>query len=187
MAVSLGLLGRGAPTRAVRYWLVHVAAAAAAGALVGALFGGVGALLGLAAWRPWILALVALAALALGLRHEFHLGTRQVPRRWKAGTPIAWIFAIWGAMLGCGLYTPVYHTAFFVLTGAQLTAGPLLAALAGALFGGVRQATALYPALARYDEGRTMALLERFRPAAWRLNVALSGLGGLVLALLGRT
>ncbi|HEU0114389.1 MAG TPA: hypothetical protein VFQ80_06925, partial [Thermomicrobiales bacterium] len=108
-------------------------------------------------------------------------------RRWPAGTPIAWIFAIWGAMLGCGLYTPVYHTAFFVLTGAQLTAGPLLAALAGALFGGVRQATALYPALARYDEGRTMALLERFRPAAWRLNVALSGVGGVLLALLGRS
>src|SRR5581483_8812535 len=141
MAVSLGLLGRGAPAQAFRYWIVHVAAAAAAGALIGALFGGVGALLGLAAWRPWIIALVALVALALGLRHEFHLGTRQVPRRWKPGTPVAWIFAVWGAMLGCGLYTPVYHTAFFVLTGAQLTAGPLLAALAGALFGGVRQAT----------------------------------------------
>ncbi|HEU5430403.1 MAG TPA: hypothetical protein VFU81_02005, partial [Thermomicrobiales bacterium] len=175
-----------APIRAIRYWIVHVAAAAAAGALAGALFGGVGALFGLPAWRPWIVALVALIALALGLRHEFHLGTRQVPRRWQAGTPVGVIFALWGAMLGCGLYTPVYHTAFFVLTGAQLTAGPLLAALAGALFGGVRHATALYPALARYDEGRTMALLERFRPAAWRLNLALSGIGGLLLALLGR-
>lgn len=186
MAVSLGLLGRGAKSRAIRLWLIHVAAATAAGAAVGALFGGVGALLGLAGWRPWIVGGIAVVALALWLKPgSFYLGQRQVPRRWARDVPIERIFAIWGAMLGCGLYTPVYHTAFFVLLGAQLTSGIWLAALSGALFGGVRQATALYPVLRGYDAGRTMELLEGLRPLAWRFNIVLIVAGGLLLALLG--
>src|SRR5215208_5272677 len=54
MAVGLGLLGRGGTRQALGLWALHMAGAALAGALLGGLVGGAGALLGLAAWRPWI-------------------------------------------------------------------------------------------------------------------------------------
>ena len=66
MAVGLGLLGRGGTRQALGLWALHVAGAALAGALLGGLLGGLGALAGLAAWRPWIVAGGAL--LAFGLR-----------------------------------------------------------------------------------------------------------------------
>src|SRR5829696_2657843 len=55
MAVGLGLLGRGGTRRALGLWALHVAGAALAGALLGGLVGGLGALVELAAWGPWII------------------------------------------------------------------------------------------------------------------------------------
>jgi hypothetical protein len=188
MAVGLGLLGRGGTRQALGLWALHVAGAALAGALLGGLVGGVGELAGLAAWRPWIIAGGALLALALGLRRQPpKLGRqRQVPRRWAPGTPPSRVYLIWGAMLGSGVATPIFHSAFLVLLAAQLTGGVALGLVSGALFGSARQATALVPLLARLQPGRTMGLLETLRPAARHLNAALIVAGGLVLVLVGR-
>ena len=188
MAVGLGLLGRGGKRHAIGLWALHVAGAALGGALLGGLVGGIGALLGLAAWRPWIIASGAILALALALRRTPpKLGRqRQVPRRRAPGTPPARVYLIWGAMLGSGVATPIFHTAFLVLLAAQLTGGVALGLVSGALFGAARQATALMPLLGRLDPARTMGLLETLRPAAGRLNAALIAAGGLVLILASR-
>jgi hypothetical protein len=164
---------------------LHVLGAAAAGAVIGGLAGWVGGLLGLPAWRPWVIAGVTVAALYLGTRPTPpKIGRqRQVPRRWRAGTPLAWIYLVWGMMLGSGLYTPVYQTAFLVLLGAQLTAGWQLGLVSGAVFGAFRQMTALGPVLRQLDPGRTMRLLEVLRPYAWRGNIGLIVVGGITLVL----
>jgi hypothetical protein len=188
MAVGLGLLGRGGTRQGLELWALHVAGAALAGALLGGLVGGIGELAGLAAWRPWVIGAVALLAFGLGLqRRPPKLGRqRQVPRRWAPGTPPSRVYLVWGAMLGSGVATPIFHTAFLVLLAAQLTGGVALGLVTGALFGAARQATALLPLLARFDPGRTMGLLETLRPGARRLNTALIFAGGLFLVLAGR-
>ena len=188
MAVGLGLLGRGETRQALGLWALHIAGAALAGALLGGLVAGVGELAGLAAWRPWVIGIAALLALVLGLqRQPPKLGRqRQVPRRWAPGTPPARVYLLWGAMLGSGVATPIFHTAFLVLLAAQLTGGVALGVVSGALFGAARQATALLPLLGRLDPGRTMGLLESLRPIVRRLNAALIVAGGLILVLTGR-
>jgi hypothetical protein len=188
MAVGLGLLGRGGTRQALGFWTLHVAGAALAGALLGGLAGGIGELAGLAGWRPWVIVAAALLAFGLGLRRQPpKLGRqRQVPRRWAPGTPPARVYLVWGAMLGSGVATPIFHTAFLVLLAAQLTSGVALGLVSGALFGAARQATALLPLLSRLDPGRTMGLLETLRPTARRLNATLIVAGGLILILAGR-
>ena len=188
MAVGLGLLGRGGKRQALGVWALHLAGAVLAGALLGGLVGGVGALAGLVVWRPWIIAGGALLALALGLRRPPpKLGRqRQVPRRWAPGTSPSRVYLIWGAMLGSGVATPIFHTAFLVLLAAQVTGGVTLGLVSGALFGAARQATALLPLLGRLDPGRTMGLLETLRPVASRLNMALIVGGGLILVFVTR-
>ena len=187
MAVGLGLLGRGGTQRgtAIRLGLLHVLGAALAGAALGGLAGGLGALLGLDAWRTWVVGAAALAALVLALRRRPpKLGRqRQVPRRWKPGTPVPGVYFLWGAMLGCGVATPVFHTAFVLLVGAQLTAGVALGAAAGALFGAARQTMDLLPTLHHLGPERTMLLLETLRPLARRANAALVVAAGLALLL----
>ncbi len=185
MAVGLGLLGRGGTRRVVALWALHVAGAALAGAAAGGLVGWVGSLATLPAWRPWTVGAVALVALGLGVwRGAPPLGRqRQVPRRWARTMPPARRFFLWGALLGCGVATPIFHSAFLLLLGAQLTAGATLGAAAGALFGAARQATALLPVLGRAGPERTMDLLEVLRPLAGRLNAALVVAGGLILVL----
>lgn len=188
MAVGLGLLGRGGKRQAFGLWLLHVGGAILAGALLGGLLGTLGALAGLAAWRPWIIAAVAILAFALGLRRTPpRLGRqRQVPRRWAPGTSPARVYLVWGAMLGSGVATPIFHTAFLVLLAAQLTGGVALGIVSGALFGAARQATALLPLLGRLDPGQTMGLLETLRPGARLLNATLIVAGGLILVFVGR-
>jgi hypothetical protein len=188
MALGLGLLGRGGTRRALGLWALHVAGAALAGAVLGGLAGAIGAVLGLPAWRPDIIAAAALLALALALRRQPpKLGRqRQVPRRWPPGTPLSRVYLIWGAMLGSGVATPIFHTAFLVLLAAQVTGGLALGLASGAIYGATRQATALLPLLTRLDPGRTMSLLETLRPAARRLNAALIIAGALVLVLASR-
>ncbi|MDQ3696260.1 MAG: hypothetical protein M3464_21990 [Chloroflexota bacterium] len=185
MAVGLGLLGRGRARAVIPYWVLHVAGAAAAGATVGGVAGLIGEVLGLAAWRPWVILAAGSVALIYGLRKTPpRIGRqRQVPRRWSATTPLAWIYLVWGMMLGSGLATPVFQTAFLLLLGAQLTAGWQLSFFSGALFGAFRQMTALGPVLRRLDPGRTMHLLEVLRPYARRGNIGLIVGGGVTLVL----
>lgn len=170
------------------FWALHVVGAALAGAALGALLGGAGALLALGQWRPWVIAIVALVALGLGLRRRPpRLGRqRQVPRRWAPGVSPGRVYLIWGAMLGCGVATPIFHTAFVLLAGAQLTAGVVLGAASGAIFGLARQGVALVPVLRRFAPERTMGLMETLRPTARRTNAALVAVGGLLLVLASR-
>ena len=188
MAAGLGLLGRGRTTHAVPLWTLHVLGATLAGAVLGGLLGGIGALLSLGLWRAWIVGAIVLVALVLGWRPQPpKLGRqRQVPRRWAPGTPVSRVYLIWGAMLGCGVATPIFHTAFLVLAGAQLTAGLALGLVSGAVFGATRQAMALLPVLGRFDPERTMGLMETLRPSARRVNAALVVVGGVILVLASR-
>ena len=159
-----------------------------AGAAFGALVGGLGTLLGLGQWRPWTVAIVTLVALGLSLRRTPpKLGRqRQVQRRWAPEVSAGRVYLIWGAMLGCGVATPVFHTAFVLLAGAQLTAGVALGAASGALFGLARQGVALVPVLRRFAPERTMGLMETLRPTARWANAALVAAGGLLLVLASR-
>lgn len=188
MATGLGFLGRGRTTQALPLGGLHVLGATVAGGGLGGLLGGFGALIGLAAWRPWVVAAAAVVALGLGLRRRPpRLGRqRQVPRRWSPRWSAGGIYAVWGAMLGCGVATPIFHTAFLLLSGAQLTAGVGLGAASGALFGLARQGVALVPVLRRFGPERTMGLMETLRPAARWANRALVVGGGVVLVLASR-
>jgi hypothetical protein len=185
MGLSLGLLGRGDSSRAWRYGILHVLAAGAGGAIVGGLLGAVGSLLGLGEWRIWIVGATALIALALALwLGTYQLGRqRQVPRRWARGTAPSKIYTLWGLMMGCGLYTPIYHTALLVLLAFQLTGSFGMGLASGFLFGMVRQATSLWPVARHYEPEQTMSLLERLRPGARAMNIALIVAALAVLAL----
>jgi hypothetical protein len=185
MAMGLGLLGRGTARQAVRFGGIHVLGAVLGGALTGGLLGGVGALLGLAAWRPGLVGVGAVAAVGLGLsRRPVRLGRQcQVPRAWGRTMPPRRRYFLWGLLLGCGVATPILSSAFLVLLGAQLTAGVLLGGVAGAVFGATREALALLPGLRGDDPQATMALLPRLRPTVRRLNALVALGGGLALVL----
>lgn len=175
MGLSLGLLGRGDAVRAWRYGAIHVLGAGVGGALMGGGLGLIGALLGFEAWRSPIVGGVAIVALGIALtRPRYQLGRqRQVPRRWAPSTGPSRIYALWGLMLGCGLYTPVYHTALLVLLAVQVTSGPGWGLATGALFGVTRQTVAMWPVARRLEPEATMGLLETLRPTARGLNIAL--------------
>ncbi len=175
MGLSLGLLGRGDAKRAWRYGILHVLMAGVGGAIIGGLLGGIGDLLGLAQWRWWIIGATALLALIYALTHSSYqlISQRQVPRRWSPKVHLSAVYTIWGLMMGCGLYTPVYHTALFVMLATQLTFGFVPGIISGLLFGIVRQATSLWPVARRYDTEQTMNLLEQLRPGARLFNILL--------------
>lgn len=183
MAVGLGLLGRGSARTTGTLWGAHLLGATIAGSFVGALLGGIGMLLGTDAWQPWIIGAIALIALVIAvLVQHVKLGRqRQVPRRLAARLPLTPVYAFWGVLLGCGIATPIFYTTFLLLSGAQLTAGVALGAASGAVYGAVRQTTALVPVMRRFDPSRTMGLLETLRPTARRLNLLLVVAGGAVL------
>ncbi len=145
------------------------------GAAVGGLLAAAGTLFGLGQWRLWIVGATALVALGLALwLKTYQLGRqRQVPRRWARGTAPEKIYTIWGLMMGCGLYTPIYHTALMVLLAFQLTGSIGQGLASGFIFGMARQATALWPVARHYDPEQTMSLLERLRPGAKALNILL--------------
>lgn len=189
MAVGLGLLGRGGARSIKGLWALHVAGAAVAGALLGAVLGGAGALLGLSTVRPWVIGGVALVALALAMkRGSLKLGRqRQVPRRWGSTMSAPRVYVLWGALLGCGVATPILTSAFLLLVGAQLTAGPLLGFAAGAVFGAARQTMAMFPVLRRLGPEQTMDLLATLRPGVRRLNAVVVLAGGLLLVLASRS
>lgn len=183
MGLSLGFLGRGNSARAWRYGIWHVLSAGVGGALVGFLLSVPGTLLGLGQWRVQIVGLVAGAALLIAIfKQHYQLGRqRQVPRRWARGASLSRIYALWGLMMGCAVYTPIYHSALLVLLAFQLTSSIGLALASGFLFGIARQSAALWPVARHLSPEQTMTLLERLRPGARVLNI---GLVVMALALL---
>jgi hypothetical protein len=93
-------------------------------------------------------------------------------------------YVLWGALLGSGVATPILSSAVLVLLGAQLTAGVLLGAATGAVFGVTRESLALVPGLRGASPEATMGLLPRLRPATRRLNALVALGGGLALVLI---
>lgn len=164
---------------------LHVTGAALGGAVTGGVLGGIGEVVALAPWRPWLIGAVALWAIGLSLRRRPRpLGRQwQVPRAWNQTMPPRRRYLLWGFLLGCGLATPISYPAFLVLVSAELTAGILLGSLAGALFGGTRQGLVLVPLLRRCTLAETAALLPRLREPFRRLNAIVVAAGGLLLIL----
>lgn len=145
-----------------------------------------GLVVGLDAWRVWLIGASALLAFAIALRRR-PIATglrRQVPRAWNQTMAPGRRYFLWGAMLGSGVMTPILASAFWLLVGAQMTTGPVVGAASGAVFGAARQSVAVVPGLVDLDPGATMALLQRYRSATRRLNAAVALAGGFVLVML---
>lgn len=187
MAMGLSFLGRGGQWRLarIRITLVHIVGSVAGGAAVGGLVGALGSLLQLSSWRPWIIGAAILWALGLTMRRGImRLGSRhQVPRSWSQTMPPARRFVLWGVLLGSGVATPIVSSSFLVLVSAELTAGVLLGAAAGAIFGAMRELTVLYPLLRRLDQMQTMGLLSSLRVSVRRLSTVLVIVGGVLMVL----
>jgi hypothetical protein len=186
MAMGLGFLGRGKARMAIQLGGLHLVGAAVGGAVVGGVLGLIGALLHLSDWRFWLIGVTAVVASALAIgASPVQLGRQcQVPRTWERTMPPRRRYFLWGAMLGCGVATPILSSAFLVLLSVQLTSGPWLGALAGAIYGGMREAMALVPMLRRSDHEATLGSLSRYRPTFQRLNMVVAMGGGLMLVLL---
>jgi hypothetical protein len=167
-----------------RSWSVTVTAfllgSAAAGALLGALIGAVGALLIPASVgsqpRLTALALAALAALALDASGTVPGPARQVNERWLDEYR-GWVYgAGFGAQLGAGVFTVVTSAATYAALLAALISGGAArgAAVVGA-YGVIRGLTPLAAARVR-SPGQLLALHR-----ALGRSRALSARGGLLV------
>jgi hypothetical protein len=164
--------------------LLHVLAAGAGGALVGAALGWSGYIAGISGdGRLWLVGIVALAALAIAVRRRpMNLGRPcQVPQRWTKTMPAARLYVTWGLMLGSGVATLIPYSAHLVLLAAQFVAGPAFGAISGAVYGVVREGAALSGIGGRLRPEPAMDALERWASAARRANIAAVLLGGAAL------
>jgi hypothetical protein len=152
----------------------HVAGGAVGGAAVGLVVGGIGALLGAGGYSTALLGVAGAALLLARLRSNGLRGyglDRQVPRNWDVRMRPLPLYAAWGAMLGSGVATLVPYLCFFMLIAAEATVPVTVAVLAGAIYGGVRQAAAVALASGGGHDW-IMITYERLRPTARRLDVA---------------
>jgi hypothetical protein len=144
--------------------------AVGAAALVGAVLGLVGFLLG---WRWAVLAAAAVALAAafreLGLvRLPLPQSRRQVPDRWRAELPLPVWSVGYGAGLGVGFFTFQPVATFWVACAAAVAlARPLPAAACFALYGVGRAVTVLWP---KRDAALACERLACRRPALLRAN-----------------
>lgn len=185
MAMGLGSFGR---RRGYIIYLgtVHVLGATLGGALVGFLLGSLGAYLSLYTWRPFLLLAIILFAL---WQHQMHhpaiLGLKhQVPREWANSMPSTLCYLLWGILLGSGVATFIPYSALPVLFTAQLTSGPLVGLLSGAIFGGTRQLVALSPLLLMPQKVSTNGLptlLPILKAKMHYLNIVWIIIAGIVL------
>jgi hypothetical protein len=167
-----------------RSWSVTVTAfllgSAAAGALLGALIGAVGALLipASAGSQPRLaaLALAALAALALDASGTVPGPARQVNERWLDEYR-GWVYgAGFGAQLGAGVFTVVTSAATYVaLLAALISGGSARGAAVVGAYGVIRGLTPLAAARVR-SPGQLLALHR-----ALGRSRALSARGGLLV------
>jgi hypothetical protein len=130
-----------------------------------------------------VIGATVLYAAALGLWSGRVVPSRrcQLERAWSRSLPGPALYFVWGALLGCGVYTFVPYSAYLVVLAGQLTAGPILGALSGAAFGATREAMAVLAVARARSPERIMGLLPRHRGAARALNRALLA-AGIVLA-----
>ncbi|MGH2828958.1 MAG: hypothetical protein ACRDJM_00590, partial [Actinomycetota bacterium] len=174
----------GTRARTARLYSLHVLGAAMGGAATGVALGGLGDAAGLDGAPLPVVGLAAALATYLGAREKGKLGRQcQVPRIWARSSRQNLVALGWGAMLGCGVATLIPHSAFFLLAGTQLVAGPALGAASGAVFGAVRQATILHPTMRSSDPQTVMSVLPRLRRRVARLNTAVAFAGGVALLL----
>ena len=159
----------------------HLAAAGfalgaiAAAALLGALFGLAGLLLGVEA-AVWLAAGLAL----LGAARETGLVSlplpqmrRQVPERWRFELPLPVWSVAYGAGLGTGFLTFQPVATFWVACAAALAlAAPLPAALAFSFYGAGRALMVIWPRRRERDATDAVERLARRRGAIRRANAA---------------
>lgn len=183
--MGLSFLGRGS-RRAVTAGVMHVVTATIAGGLVGGALGMIGAVLGLDAQKGWTVGTGAVIALTLTFfAPRLTIGRPcQVPRRWSETLPATRLYASWGAMLGSGLATLIPYPAYILALSGELAAGPLVGAIAGAIFGLFRELPALVPLLRTVRPQEAMGVLEDLAPAARAVNVTLVTAGGVGLILI---
>ena len=184
MAMGLDFLGR-ERWRGVSAGAIHLLGAMVGGALVGAGLGLLGDVLTLGRWRVWVVAAAALIVLVITLtRQHFDLGRPcQVPRRWTRTMPAHRRYLVWGLMLGSGLATLIPYPAYLLLPAAQLAAGPLIAGIAGGLYGLARELPALTVLVRPTGPEQTMELLPRLGLAWRRFNLLVAVAGGLALVI----
>ncbi|HSJ51802.1 MAG TPA: MauE/DoxX family redox-associated membrane protein [Actinomycetota bacterium] len=163
----------GSRPRWTAFLLVHVAGAAVAAAVFGAVLGGVGALLG----APWgglgVVAIVGVAGLYL-LREAFGVAVpvpqlrRQVPDWWRTFFPFAPASFLYGLGLGVGFFTYLSHGTLVVVAGAALVSGrPVLGAALVLPFGVARGLGAAAAFGARTPEESTALVGSLARAASW--------------------
>lgn len=152
--------------------------ALASAALVGALLGTLGLVLGGTAAIVVAAVIAGLAALReLGvLRFPLPQSRRQVPQWWHARLPLPVWSAGYGAGLGAGFFTFQPVATFWVACAAAVALGrPLAAGACFALYGAGRALMVVVPALREPEVTAAVERLARLRPALVRAN-------GLVLA-----
>jgi hypothetical protein len=149
--------------------------AVGASALLGAVFGLAGSLLGIRA-AVWVAAGLALlgAARETGLvRLPLPQVRRQVPERWRFDLPLPVWSVAYGAGLGTGFLTFQAVATFWVACAAAVAlAEPLPAALAFSLYGGGRALMVVWPRRPERDATAAVERLTRRRGAVRRANAA---------------
>lgn len=171
--MAMGLSFSGRRSQQTKVVLAHLAGAAAGGAAFGYLLGLIGQQVLTGAARLGVVMCFALYALYLAAQPRRQVGfNRQVPRgllgRWSAGPT----YAVWGALLGLGVATVIPYSAYLVLMSGELVAGPVLAALVGAVFGLTREAVTLVPLAVGAAPAEISGTLPRFAKSTAVLNVA---------------
>lgn len=125
--MGLSFLGRGKTLAKVLVGIWHICGAAIGGAIVGGILGWLGLISSLAHWRIEIVIVSCSFALWHGIsRRPVRLGFRhQVPRVWERTMTMGPRYFLWGALLGSGIATRIYHSSLLVLLAVQLTSGPV--------------------------------------------------------------
>lgn len=172
---ALALRARALPLSTGRAVALLVVGGAGGGALLGAVLGTLGRLLSLDDRPALVLAVVATLVAVLTVRDpgRRYGVNRQVGRRLGVTGDVRAYFLVSGLQLGAGVVTLVPYSAFLLLAGALLVAGPALGAAAGALYGALRLALAadVLRGGDPGDPGRAMDVFSERAGAARRLNM----------------
>src|SRR5881396_725699 len=161
---------------------LHTAGAIASAAAFGAILGAAGSLLG-APWGGGGALLVALAAVLYLLREATVVSVpvpqlrRQVPQWWRTFFSVPVAAFLYGVGLGVGFLTYLTHGTLVVVAVAAAASGrPVVGAALVAPFGLARGMLVLVAARARRPEEGSAIVAKLARPASWRRVLAAYGL-----------